>query len=110
MAVQRAADQSEGHVSATPMSPTIKCTPGNTVPRSFASDLKLIAFCVFYLLANFVVFYVPAIAYFAWHGSLVCRALVVLFIADYCVPLRLGRRGIWIEWSKWTNFSKGLRS
>ena len=110
MAVQRAADQSEGHVSATPMSPTIKCTPGNTVPRSFASDLKLIAFCVFYLLANFVVFYVPAISYFAWHGSLVCRALVVLFIADYCVPLRLGRRGIWIEWSKWTNFSKGLRS
>ena len=62
MAVLRAVEQSEGNVAATPMSPTIKATPGNTVPRSFASDLKLLIFCVFYLLANFVVFYVPAIA------------------------------------------------
>ena len=44
---------------------------------SSLTELKLHAFCAFYLLANFILFFIPFWLYGAYHGSLVCRALLV---------------------------------
>ena len=96
--------------TAIPKSPTLKATAGNDTPRSLKADLFLIGFCVFYLASNFFLFFVPFLFYLGYHGSLICRALIVLTILDYLVPLRLGKKGLWVEWAKATNFSRGLRS
>ena len=57
---------------------------------SAVSELTLHFFCAFYLCANFVVFFIPFWLYFAYHGSLACRALLGLTVIDYMVPLKMG--------------------
>ncbi|KOO33897.1 diacylglycerol o-acyltransferase 1 [Chrysochromulina tobinii] len=79
-------------------------------PKSIAAELFLIFFCIFYLGTNFVIFYIPFWLYFAYQGSLVCRALIALTLVDYCVPLRTGDKGLWVWWCKLTSFAKGFRS
>ena len=74
------------------------------------SELKLAAFCAFYLGINFTPILVPAWLYFAWRGSLVCQALLALTLLDYAVPLGSGHASQWFGWCKLTNFAAGCRS
>ena len=57
-----------------------------------------------------MLFFLPFVAYGAYRGSYACRAFVALTVVDYVIPLRLGQRGLWVEWCKATSFAKGLRS
>ena len=77
---------------------------------SSLTEVKLHAFCAFYLLANFILFFIPFWLYGAYHGSLVCRALLVLTAIDYLVPLKLGKGGLWVWWCKVTGIADALRS
>ena len=52
----------------------------------------------------------PIVAYFAYHGSLFCRAVLALCALDYLVPLHLGKAGLWVGFARLTNFARGLRS
>merc|ERR1712087_960504 len=92
---------------------SITSKPGRNMmqrQKSVISELKLVAFCVFYLSTNFVVFYIPFWLYFAYYGSTICRVLIMLTLLDYIIPLKTGPRGLWYSWCHWTNFSFGLQS
>ena len=58
------------------------------------SELKVIAFCAFFLWANFIVAFLPLIVYGAYAGSYFCRAYFVVAAIDFAAPLRPGVRGM----------------
>ena len=74
------------------------------------AELKVIAFCAFFLWANFIVAFLPLIVYGAYAGSYFCRAYFVVAAIDFAVPLRPGVRGMWPAWCRWTSFADGLCS
>ena len=52
------------------------------------SELKVIAFCAFFLWANFIVAFLPLIVYGAYAGSYFCRAYFVVAAIDFAAPVR----------------------
>lgn len=83
-------------------------TPTGPVSR-LLSELKLAVFCAFYLGVNFTPIFILLWLYLAWHGSLACRAALVLTLLDYAVPLKAGHAAQWFWWCKLTNFAAGCR-
>ena len=78
----------------------------------FFTELKVILFCSFFLGANFVVALMPLLGIGAFYGPAVvryaCRAYFALAAIDLVVPLK--KRGMWMEFSRVTNITEGLRS
>lgn len=58
----------------------------------------------FYLAANGIALIVPCVLYSAYHGSVFCRALCLLIVVDYCVPLKMP--GLWMGWCRVANDSE----
>jgi len=77
--------------------------------RSAGSELKLIAVCAFYLGANFTAMVIPFVAYLAYHGAVLPRAMLLLSLVDYAIPLVPGK-GFWRGWVELTKINAGIAS
>ena len=71
-------------------------------------ELKFLCVAGFYLFSNFILFYLPPVAYLAWHGNPLCRLLCLITLVDYLCPLRLP--SLWLWWCRFTNDVAGKTS
>lgn len=82
--------------------------PDKSATARFMDEVKMVCMTSFYLGLNFVAIVLPVIAYQAYHGSLLCRGLVVLTLIDYAIPLNLP--ALWLEWCVYCNDVAGKHS
>ena len=82
--------------------------PDKSAVAITSSELKMFGMLSFYLSLNFVAVLLPVVGYLAFHGSAICRGLVVLTIIDYAIPLKYP--ALWLEWCVYCNDVAGKRS
>lgn len=61
----------------------------------------------FYLASNFFAFILPCLFYSAYNGSLLSRAICLLILVDYCIPLKMP--GLWLKWCRFADDSEAKK-